>query len=94
MNIHIRILRVCVFLVILYVDVVLDWNEFCTVLNDFFCCRFSGRTEKQAQIDAQMRLRSPPTFSRTPSRRYQRRIVEGALDCEYIFKSYHHHTLS
>ncbi|XP_046399436.1 band 4.1-like protein 4A isoform X2 [Ischnura elegans] len=42
--------------------------------------RFSGRTEKQAQADAQMRLRSPPQFTRTPSRRYQRRIVEGAQD--------------
>ncbi|CAG2055664.1 unnamed protein product, partial [Timema podura] len=36
--------------------------------------RYSGRTEKQAQRDAQMRLRSPPQFTRTPSRRYQRRI--------------------
>ncbi|XP_059479467.1 band 4.1-like protein 4 isoform X3 [Neocloeon triangulifer] len=42
--------------------------------------RYSGRTEKQAQIDAQMRIRSPPQFSRTPSRRLQRRIVEGAQD--------------
>ncbi|XP_066996312.2 band 4.1-like protein 4 isoform X3 [Anabrus simplex] len=42
--------------------------------------RYSGRTEKQAQRDAQMRLRSPPQFTRTPSRRYQRRIVEGAQD--------------
>ncbi|XP_046399439.1 band 4.1-like protein 4 isoform X5 [Ischnura elegans] len=42
--------------------------------------RYSGRTEKQAQADAQMRLRSPPQFTRTPSRRYQRRIVEGAQD--------------
>jgi hypothetical protein len=41
---------------------------------------YSGRTEKQAQRDAQLRLRSPPQFTRTPSRRYQRRIVEGAQD--------------
>lgn len=36
--------------------------------------RYSGRTEKQAVRDAQMKLRSPPTFSRTPSRKYQRRL--------------------
>nr|XP_022901841.1 band 4.1-like protein 4 isoform X2 [Onthophagus taurus] len=40
--------------------------------------RFSGHTEKQAVRDAQLKVRTPPTFSRTPSRRYQRRIVEGA----------------
>lgn len=45
-----------------------------------FTCLFSGRTEKQAQRDAQLRMRSPPQFTRTPSRRYQRRIVEGAQD--------------
>jgi hypothetical protein len=44
---------------------------------------YSGRTEKQAQRDAQMRLRNPPQFARTPSRRYQRRIVEGAQDCKF-----------
>ncbi|XP_049832695.1 band 4.1-like protein 4 isoform X6 [Schistocerca gregaria] len=46
--------------------------------------RFSGRTEKQAQRDAQLRLRSPPQFTRTPSRRYQRRIVEGAQDAPKV----------
>lgn len=46
--------------------------------------RYSGRTEKQAQRDVQMRLRSPPQFVRTPSRRYQRRIVEGAQDSPKI----------
>lgn len=40
----------------------------------------SGRTEKQAVRDAQLRARTPPSFTRTPSRRYQRRIVEGAND--------------
>ncbi|XP_075216694.1 uncharacterized protein LOC142322004 [Lycorma delicatula] len=41
----------------------------------------SGRAEKfSSQREAQMRLRSPPQFTRTPSRRYQRRIVEGAQD--------------
>ncbi|CAB3369551.1 Hypothetical predicted protein [Cloeon dipterum] len=46
--------------------------------------RYSGRTEKQAQLDAQMRIRSPPQFSRTPSRRHQRRVVEGAQECPKI----------
>ncbi|XP_063225900.1 band 4.1-like protein 4 isoform X2 [Bacillus rossius redtenbacheri] len=46
--------------------------------------RYSGRTEKQAQRDAQIRLRSPPQFTRTPSRRYQRRIVEGAQDAPKV----------
>jgi len=45
---------------------------------------FSGRTEKQAQADTQMRLRSPPQFSRTPSRRYQRRIIEGSADGKMV----------
>ncbi|KAG8223264.1 hypothetical protein J437_LFUL001541 [Ladona fulva] len=49
--------------------------------------RYSGRTEKQAQADAQMRLRSPPQFTRTPSRRYQRRIVEGAQDITSMYRS-------
>jgi len=48
----------------------------------------SGRTEKQAQRDAQLRLRSPPQFTRTPSRRYQRRIVEGAQDSKFKLKSF------
>jgi hypothetical protein len=48
----------------------------------------SGRTEKQAQRDAQLRLRSPPQFTRTPSRRYQRRIVEGAQDSKLQFQAF------
>jgi len=44
--------------------------------------RYSGRTEKQAVRDAQIKVRTPPTFARTPSRRYQRRIVEGATDSQ------------
>ncbi|KAF5288131.1 hypothetical protein FQA39_LY15475, partial [Lamprigera yunnana] len=40
--------------------------------------RYSGSTEKQAVRDAQLRARTPPSFTRTPSRRYQRRILEGA----------------
>ncbi|XP_054277525.1 band 4.1-like protein 4 isoform X2 [Macrosteles quadrilineatus] len=48
---------------------------------DVIGTRFSsGRAEKISQREAQMRLRSPPQFTRTPSRRYQRRIVEGAQD--------------
>ncbi|CAH1985773.1 unnamed protein product [Acanthoscelides obtectus] len=35
--------------------------------------RYSGRTEKQAVRDAQMKLRQPPSFSRKPSRRFSRR---------------------
>lgn len=35
--------------------------------------RYSGRTEKQAVRDAQMKLRQPPSFSRRPSRRFSRR---------------------
>ncbi|KAH1003108.1 band 4.1-like protein 4 [Dendroctonus ponderosae] len=36
--------------------------------------RYSGRTEKQAVRDAQLKLRQPPSFSRNPSKRYQRRL--------------------
>lgn len=45
--------------------------------------RYSGRTEKQAVRDAQMKLRQPPTFSRNPSKRYQRRltVTGGTNDC-------------
>lgn len=35
--------------------------------------RYSGRTEKQAMRDAQMKLRQPPSFSRKPSRKFSRR---------------------
>lgn len=46
-----------------------------TVINDIFSftIRYSGRTEKQAVRDAQMKLRQPPSFSRRPSRRFSRR---------------------
>ncbi|RZB39738.1 band 4.1-like protein 4 [Asbolus verrucosus] len=47
---------------------------------DIFALGSSGRTEKQAVRDAQMKVRTPPSFSRTPSRRYQRRIVEGMAE--------------
>ncbi|KAJ8978036.1 hypothetical protein NQ317_013564 [Molorchus minor] len=36
--------------------------------------RYSGRTEKQAVRDVQMKLRQPPTFSRKPSKKYSRRL--------------------
>lgn len=41
--------------------------------------RYSGRTEKQAMRDAQMKLRQPPSFSRKPSRKFSRRpaIIGG-----------------
>ncbi|XP_046661412.1 band 4.1-like protein 4 isoform X2 [Homalodisca vitripennis] len=51
---------------------------------DVIGTRFSGRAEKISQREAQMRLRSPPQFTRTPSRRYQRRIVEGAQDAPKV----------
>ncbi|CAH1169143.1 unnamed protein product [Phyllotreta striolata] len=35
--------------------------------------RYSGRTEKQAVRDVQMKIRQPPSFSRRPSRRFSRR---------------------
>ncbi|XP_034240286.1 band 4.1-like protein 4 [Thrips palmi] len=38
----------------------------------------SGRTEKQARCDVEAGRRAPPTFERSPSRRQQRRVVEGA----------------
>nr|XP_053632322.1 band 4.1-like protein 4A [Cherax quadricarinatus] len=42
--------------------------------------KFSGRTEKEAVQDAKLGSRTQPEFTRMPSRRYQRRIVEGAQD--------------
>ncbi|KAF5306005.1 hypothetical protein FQR65_LT07498 [Abscondita terminalis] len=39
--------------------------------------RYSGSTEKQAVRDAQLRARTPPSFTRTPSRSYQRRLVDN-----------------
>ncbi|XP_071545097.1 uncharacterized protein [Panulirus ornatus] len=42
--------------------------------------RYSGRTEKEAVQDAKIGSRTQPEFTRMPSRRYQRRIVEGAQD--------------
>lgn len=43
---------------------------------------FSGRADKSSVRSSQMSSRTPPSFTRTPSRRYQRRIVEGANDSE------------
>lgn len=43
----------------------------------------SGRTEKEAVQEAKLGSRTQPEFTRMPSRRYQRRIVEGAQDSEY-----------
>lgn len=40
-------------------------------------CRRSGRTEKQARSDVEAGRRAPPAFERSPSRRQQRRVVEG-----------------
>ncbi|KAE8740487.1 hypothetical protein FOCC_FOCC013992 [Frankliniella occidentalis] len=40
--------------------------------------RYSGRTEKQARGDVEAGRRAPPAFERSPSRRQQRRVVEGA----------------
>ncbi|XP_063595549.1 band 4.1-like protein 4 isoform X1 [Penaeus indicus] len=42
--------------------------------------RYSGRTEKEAAQEAKVGARTQPEFTRMPSRRYQRRIVEGAQD--------------
>jgi len=43
----------------------------------------SGRADKTSVRSTQLSNRSPPSFTRTPSRRYQRRIVEGASDSKY-----------
>lgn len=53
---------------------------FVFIFNDIWKI-ISGRTEKQAQRDALQQGRTPPTFSRTPSRRQPRRNFEenGAL---------------
>ncbi|CAH1722693.1 unnamed protein product [Aphis gossypii] len=48
---------------------------------DVISTRFSsGRADKSSVRSSQMSSRTPPSFTRTPSRRYQRRIVEGAND--------------
>ncbi|XP_066258214.1 band 4.1-like protein 4 isoform X2 [Euwallacea similis] len=44
--------------------------------------RYSGRTEKQAVRDAQLKLRQPPTFSRNASKRYQRRLIPGTNESQ------------
>lgn len=36
--------------------------------------------DKLSGRSSQLGLRNPPSFIRTPSRRYQRRIVEGASE--------------
>ncbi|XP_060869241.1 band 4.1-like protein 4 isoform X2 [Metopolophium dirhodum] len=48
---------------------------------DVISTRFSsGRADKSSVRSSQMSNRTPPSFTRTPSRRYQRRIVEGSND--------------
>ncbi|VVC26176.1 Hypothetical protein CINCED_3A024797 [Cinara cedri] len=48
---------------------------------DVISTRFSsGRADKSSVRSSQMSNRTPPSFTRTPSRRYQRRIIEGAND--------------
>ncbi|CAG9759767.1 unnamed protein product [Ceutorhynchus assimilis] len=44
--------------------------------------RYSGRTEKQAVHDVQLRLRQPPAFSRNPSKKYQRRLNIGNTEAQ------------
>ncbi|XP_065207424.1 band 4.1-like protein 4 isoform X2 [Planococcus citri] len=46
--------------------------------------RFSSRMDKLSGRSSQMGMRNPPSFIRTPSRRYQRRIVEGAAETPKI----------
>ncbi|XP_018022829.1 putative uncharacterized protein DDB_G0282133 [Hyalella azteca] len=46
--------------------------------------RYSGRTEKEVMQEARSSCRQQPEVSRTPSRRYQRRVVEGAVDTPRI----------
>lgn len=49
----------------------------------------SGRTEKEAAQEAKVGARTQPEFTRMPSRRYQRRIVEGAQDSKLGLFSLH-----
>lgn len=44
----------------------------------------SSRMDKLSGRSSQMGMRNPPSFIRTPSRRYQRRIVEGAADSKFL----------
>ncbi|XP_025419014.1 band 4.1-like protein 4 [Sipha flava] len=56
---------------------------------DVISTRFSsGRADKSSVRSSQMSSRTPPSFTRTPSRRYQRRIVEGANDNQTIGDEY------
>lgn len=54
--------------------------QVCPTVPDIFALgsrfRYSGRTEKQALRDVQMKARVQPTFSRTPSRRFSKRNLE------------------
>nr|XP_023011642.1 band 4.1-like protein 4 [Leptinotarsa decemlineata]XP_023011643.1 band 4.1-like protein 4 [Leptinotarsa decemlineata]XP_023011644.1 band 4.1-like protein 4 [Leptinotarsa decemlineata] len=55
--------------------------------------RYSGRTEKQAVRDAQMKLRQPPSFSRKPSKKYSRRpnlASESVLSEPLKVPQFHH----
>lgn len=51
----------------------------------------SGRTEKQAVRDAQIKVRTPPSFLRVSSRRYQRRAGDAATDPTPADKPIEHH---
>ncbi|KAE9524940.1 hypothetical protein AGLY_014990 [Aphis glycines] len=56
---------------------------------DVISTRFSsGRADKSSVRSSQMSSRTPPSFTRTPSRRYQRRIVEGANDIQTFGDEY------
>ncbi|XP_025195589.1 band 4.1-like protein 4 isoform X3 [Melanaphis sacchari] len=56
---------------------------------DVISTRFSsGRADKSSVRSSQMSNRTPPSFTRTPSRRYQRRIVEGSNDNQHFGDEY------
>lgn len=48
----------------------------------FWSHHCSGRTEKQAVRDALSHGRAPPAFTRTPSRRQPRRVIDELLDAK------------
>ncbi len=48
--------------------------------NNIFLHCSSSRSDKLSGRSSQLGMRNPPSFIRTPSRRYQRRIVEGASE--------------
>lgn len=68
--------------------------EYSTLLSEFSLIMhppppLSGRTEKEAAQEAKVGARTQPEFTRMPSRRYQRRIVEGAQDSKLRLFSLH-----